>query len=184
MWYFTRVQHLTIFLNWQITVADPGFPRGGCANCKGGGANCKPIIFANFPQKLHEIEEIWSGGGASLAPPPPLDPPMNYTTEQSFIYFFVRLKCLFQFFVKQNLPDSARNFYWCLNTFFFNTEVFIRSINIATIFMTKFDLIFSERDHLMQILADFILFACDMDSCLWWLDKTYKFIYWPWFFFS
>ena len=34
--------------------------------------------FANFSQKLHEIERIWArggGGGASLAPP--LDPPLN-----------------------------------------------------------------------------------------------------------
>ena len=42
-------------------VADPGFPRGGTHD------------FANFPQKLHGIERIWTPG-ASLAPP--LDPPV------------------------------------------------------------------------------------------------------------
>ena len=30
----------------------------------------QPIIFASFPQKLHEIKEIWTErGGASLVPP-------------------------------------------------------------------------------------------------------------------
>ena len=31
--------------------------------------------FAKFSQKLHEIERIWTRGGASL--PPPLDPPLE-----------------------------------------------------------------------------------------------------------
>ena len=37
----------------------------------------QPIIFANFPQKLHEIEEIWIKRGGGARPwRPPLDPPM------------------------------------------------------------------------------------------------------------
>ena len=48
--------------------ADPGFPIGGGANCPGGGATYE---FANFPQKLHEIEKISGrrGGGAPGVPP-------------------------------------------------------------------------------------------------------------------
>ena len=45
-------------------VADPGFPRGGAPT----------YDFVKFSQKLHEIERIWTGGRASLAPP--LDPPL------------------------------------------------------------------------------------------------------------
>ena len=55
-----------------LTVADPGFPRGGGAN-PGGGAPTYYLV--NFSQKLHENEEILGQrGGASLAPP--LDPPL------------------------------------------------------------------------------------------------------------
>ena len=56
-------------------MADPGFPRGGGANPKGGAPT---YYLANFPQKLHENEEILGGGCASLAPP--LDPPLNFDT--------------------------------------------------------------------------------------------------------
>ena len=53
----------------QISVADPGFPRGG-------GANSLTYNFPKISQKLHGIERIWTpGGDASLAPP--LDPPLN-----------------------------------------------------------------------------------------------------------
>ena len=38
---------------------DPGFPRGGGANSPGWGT----YDFAKFPQKLHEIERIWTQGG-------------------------------------------------------------------------------------------------------------------------
>ena len=44
--------------------------RGG-ANPKGGAPT---YYLPNFPRKLHENEEILTGGGASLAPP--LDPPL------------------------------------------------------------------------------------------------------------
>ena len=53
-------------------VADPRFPRGGVRQLQRWGH--QPIILANFSQKLHKIEEIWTVG-ASLVPP--LDPPMD-----------------------------------------------------------------------------------------------------------
>ena len=51
--------------NLPIPVADPGFPRGGGANPPEGAPT---YILPNFPQKLHEIERIWTpreGAGAS-----------------------------------------------------------------------------------------------------------------------
>ena len=42
-------------------VADPGFPQGGGANSPGGAPT---YDFAKFSQKLHEIERIWTPGGA------------------------------------------------------------------------------------------------------------------------
>ena len=54
-------------------MADRGFARRGrgTPSFKGGGANL--IVWANFPQKLHENEEHW---GASLVSRSPLDPPL------------------------------------------------------------------------------------------------------------
>ena len=52
------------------TVADPGFPRGGGTNPKGG---VPTYYLINFSRKLHENEEIL---GVSRAPPP--DPPLKY----------------------------------------------------------------------------------------------------------
>ena len=53
-------------------VADPGFPRGGGTNPKGG---VPTYYLANFSPKLHENEEILDQRGhASLASP--LDPPL------------------------------------------------------------------------------------------------------------
>ena len=43
----------------------------------------QPIIFAKFPQKLHEIEEIWTERGGARPWRPPLDPPM---LKASFIW--------------------------------------------------------------------------------------------------
>ena len=43
-------------LHWQSliqSVADPGFPRGGCANSKGG---CGKLLFGQFPPKT-----AWNG---------------------------------------------------------------------------------------------------------------------------
>ena len=39
----------------QLSVADPGFPRGGGTNPKGGAPT---YYLANFSRKLHENEEI------------------------------------------------------------------------------------------------------------------------------
>ena len=44
----------------------------------------QPIIFANFPQKLNEIEEIWTEGGGARPWRPPLDPPMPIMNKTRF----------------------------------------------------------------------------------------------------
>ena len=44
---------MSIYTNC-MAVADPGFSRGGGANSKIG------YYLANFSQKLHEIERIWT----------------------------------------------------------------------------------------------------------------------------
>ena len=49
------------------SMADPGFPRGGGANPRGGGA--PTYDFAKFSQKLHELKESGPGGGGGLARP-------------------------------------------------------------------------------------------------------------------
>ena len=43
-----------------ISVADPGFPKGGGTNSRGGGAPTYDV--AKFSQKLHEIKRIWTPG--------------------------------------------------------------------------------------------------------------------------
>ena len=55
-------------VNESCAVADPGFPRGGGANSPGVGA--PTYDFTKFCQKLHEIERIWTPGGARLSRPP------------------------------------------------------------------------------------------------------------------
>ena len=51
----------------MITVADPGLPRGGGANPKGGR---QPIIWSIFPENCMKMKKFWARGGrASLAPP-------------------------------------------------------------------------------------------------------------------
>ena len=57
----------------QLSVVDPGFPRGGGANSPGGG--CQHTILPSFPPKLHEIERIWTQGGGTR-PSCPLDLPL------------------------------------------------------------------------------------------------------------
>ena len=62
-------------LQLHIAVADPGFPRGGGANPKGGGG--QPIIWPIFAENCMKMKKFWArGGGASLAPP--LDPPLHW----------------------------------------------------------------------------------------------------------
>ena len=55
-------------------MADPGFPRGGGTNPKGGGA--PTYYLANFSRKLHENEEILDQRGGARPSRPPLDPPL------------------------------------------------------------------------------------------------------------
>ena len=64
-------------------MADPGLPRAGGANSRGGAPT---YDFAIFSQKLHEIERIWApgGGGGRASVVPPLDPSLLCT--QGFIY--------------------------------------------------------------------------------------------------
>ena len=47
----------------EISVADPGFSPGGCANSQ----NC--YYFSNFCRKLHENERIRTGGEHPWRPP-------------------------------------------------------------------------------------------------------------------
>ena len=54
-------------------VADPGFPRGGGANSPGGHQHTN---LPHFPQKLHEIERIWTPRGAARPSLPSLDLPL------------------------------------------------------------------------------------------------------------
>ena len=52
--------------NLNCAVADPGFPRGGGANRKGGGANL--LFYPIFPKTLHENEKNWDWGRVPSAP--------------------------------------------------------------------------------------------------------------------
>ena len=52
----------------SIAVADPGFPRGGGANTRGG---VLAYDFAKFSPKLHEIERIWTPRGVRVPHAPP-----------------------------------------------------------------------------------------------------------------
>ena len=54
-------------------MADPGFPRGGGANPKGGG--CQPIIWPTFPENCMKMKKFWAGGGMHPSHPP-LDLPL------------------------------------------------------------------------------------------------------------
>ena len=50
-----------------FAVADPGFPRGGGANPKGGHP---PIIWPVYSENCTKMKKLWAGGGhASPAPP-------------------------------------------------------------------------------------------------------------------
>ena len=52
-----------------IAVADPGFPRGGGANPKGGGR--EPIIWPIFPENCMKMKKFWARGGARVPHAPP-----------------------------------------------------------------------------------------------------------------
>ena len=47
------------------SVADPGFPRGGGANPKGGG-KCQPIIWQSLPENCMKMKKFWTRGGARV----------------------------------------------------------------------------------------------------------------------
>ena len=53
-------------------VADPGFPRGGCANYKGGGANL--LFLPIFPKNCMKLKKFGLRGARPWHPP--LDPPV------------------------------------------------------------------------------------------------------------
>ena len=56
-----------------LSVADPGFPRGGDANSPGGGR--QHMILPNVPKNCMKLKEFGPrGGGRPLRPP--LDPPL------------------------------------------------------------------------------------------------------------
>ena len=62
----SQIMCLTKFHNLDdLSVADPGFSPGGCANSQ----NC--YYFSNFCRKLHENEIIWTprGGARPWRPP-------------------------------------------------------------------------------------------------------------------
>ena len=79
-------------------MADPGYPRGGGANPKGG---VPTYYLANFSRILHENEEILGQRGGARPLRPPLDPPLLSRSDK--IYFFT-------FFFSQSpfVVDSRR----------------------------------------------------------------------------
>ena len=60
----------------DLSVVDPGFPRGGGTNPKGGAPT---YYLANFSRKLHENEEILGQRGGTHPLHPPLDLPLQIT---------------------------------------------------------------------------------------------------------
>ena len=52
----------------MMSVADPGFPRGGGANPKGGGR--QPIISPIFPENCMKMKKFWARGGREGRAPP------------------------------------------------------------------------------------------------------------------
>ena len=64
------------------SVADPGFPRGGGTNPKGGAPT---YYFANFSRKLHENEEILGQRGARV----PCDPPLRSATANTELFWHI-----------------------------------------------------------------------------------------------
>ena len=62
-----------------LAVADPGFPRGGGANLKGGGAN---LLFGHFFLKTAWKWRNFGPEGGVRPSRPPLDPPLFGAIEQ------------------------------------------------------------------------------------------------------
>ena len=61
----------------NLSVADPGFPRGGGANSLGGGGRQHTILPTSHKNCMKLKEFGPPGGHASLVPP--LDPPLPIT---------------------------------------------------------------------------------------------------------
>ena len=69
--------------NTPNAVVDPGFPRGGGANSKGG---CKKLLFGQFfPKNCMKLKELGLGGGGHI-PGAPLDLPMKRIISHSGLY--------------------------------------------------------------------------------------------------
>ena len=59
-------------LQWKLQwkpVADPRFPRGGCAKCKGGGANL--LFLPIFAKNCMKLKKFGPRGGARVPGAPP-----------------------------------------------------------------------------------------------------------------
>ena len=70
----------------SLSVADPGFPRGGGAKPRRG--RVPTYYLANFSQKLHENEEILGQRGDAHPSRPPLDPPLTMCEPRYVNLFF------------------------------------------------------------------------------------------------
>ena len=90
-----------------MSVADPGFPRGGGANSPGGAPT---YDFAKFSQKLHEIERIWIPRGAR----PKfyyVDPPLHVP---SFFLIIFSTSCLMYRFTDDKGFSSLSWYFRCV----------------------------------------------------------------------
>ena len=59
---------------FKKAVADPGFPRGGGANPKGG---VPTYYLANFSQNCMKMKNVWATRGARVPRAAPFDPPLK-----------------------------------------------------------------------------------------------------------
>ena len=63
-----------------MPVADPGFPRVGGGNSR-GGMERQPKMLSTFGENCMKMENSWPlGDGWLTAPGPPLDRPLNTCT--------------------------------------------------------------------------------------------------------
>ena len=81
---------------FTFSVADPGFPRGGSANPKGGAPT---YYLANFSRKLHENEEILDQRGSARPSRSPLDPPLLLYLAHFYNRYSILGSLIFPFFV-------------------------------------------------------------------------------------
>ena len=62
------------------SVADPGFPRGGCANL---------LFLPIFPKNCMKLKKFGPRGGGRASLVPHLDPPMEIITINVILVYFV-----------------------------------------------------------------------------------------------